>query len=515
VTVHDEAPGNLMCLWSAATRGRHRRGLRPVRRTSRRLSIRSPRPVVHYMETRAAWSAYDAAEDVVTVTFASQGVQIPHRLMCERVLDLPKDKLRLVTEDVGGGFGPKYPISPESTLIAWATRKLGRGLRWSAERAEHALSDSHSRDLVASAELALGATGQFLGVRVKAEANFGAYLSMFAPSIPTTGLAKVMSGLYRIPAMHIAFDCAFTNTVPVDAIRGAGKPEALFLLERLIDIAAQRDRPHAGRAAPPQPARAGRDALQAAARLHLRCRRLPAPVRDRAAGGRRRGLRRRARRARPAASCAASARLPSARHRRHRRRARRGQVERRPAGRARRHAEPGPGHETVFAQICRGARRADRAHRGAPGRHAHHPARRRHRRLVLDHHQRHDAEARRRRGDRARARPRRERLERAGRHRLSRRRLEVVARTARSVCSSWRRGSRSKGDATFADKIETYPTGVRVCEVEIRSDTGAVTIDRLTEVVDCGLVINPRLLAGQLHGGIVHGVGNALMEEAK
>jgi carbon-monoxide dehydrogenase large subunit len=116
-----------------------------------RLAIRSPRQVVHYMETRAAWSAYDAADDLVTVTFASQGVQIPHRLMCERVLDLPKDKLRMVTQDVGGGFGPKYPISAESALIAWATRKLERGLRWSADRAEHALSDSHSRDLFASA----------------------------------------------------------------------------------------------------------------------------------------------------------------------------------------------------------------------------------------------------------------------------------------------------------------------------------------------------------------------------
>src|SRR5262245_56538348 len=158
--------------------------------------------------------------------------------MCERVLNVAKDKLRLVTQDVGGGFGPKYPISPESTLIAWATRKLRRGLRWSADRAEHALSDSHSRDLVASAELALDKDGRFLGLRVKAEANFGAYHSMFAPSIPTTGLAKVISGRYRIPAIFIAFDCAFTNTVPVDAIRGAGKPEALFLLERLVDLAA-------------------------------------------------------------------------------------------------------------------------------------------------------------------------------------------------------------------------------------------------------------------------------------
>src|SRR4029453_4952496 len=126
---------------------------------------------------------------------------------------------RLVTEDVGGGFGPKYPIYAESTLIAWATRKLKRGLRWTCERAELAQSDSHARDLLASAELALDAHGKFLALRVKAEANYAAYVSMF-------------------PATRIYFDCAFTNTVPGDAIRGAGKPEALFLLERLVDLAA-------------------------------------------------------------------------------------------------------------------------------------------------------------------------------------------------------------------------------------------------------------------------------------
>ena len=103
--------------------------------------------------------------------------------MCERVLNVPKDKLRLVTEDVGGGFGPKYPIYAESTLIAWATRKLKRGLRWTCERAELAQSDSHARDLLASAELALDAQGKFLALRVKAEANYGAYVSMFAPTI--------------------------------------------------------------------------------------------------------------------------------------------------------------------------------------------------------------------------------------------------------------------------------------------------------------------------------------------
>src|SRR5260370_18044214 len=119
------------------------------------LAIRWPRQIVHYMETRAAWSAYGPADDVVTVTFASQGVQVPHRLMCERVLNIAKEKLRLITEDVGGGFGPKFPIYAESTLIAWATRKLQRGLRWTSDRADLSLSDSHARDLLPSAHLPL------------------------------------------------------------------------------------------------------------------------------------------------------------------------------------------------------------------------------------------------------------------------------------------------------------------------------------------------------------------------
>ncbi len=159
--------------------------------------------------------------------------------MCERVLNLPKDKLRLITEDVGGGFGPKF-----HDLRRIGADRLGDAQAEARPALERASVPSMpcptaSRAISsASAELALDADGRFLGLRVKAEANFGAYLSMFAPSIPTTGMAKVISGLYRIPAIHVGFDCAFTNTVPVDAIRGAGKPEALFLLERLVDIAA-------------------------------------------------------------------------------------------------------------------------------------------------------------------------------------------------------------------------------------------------------------------------------------
>src|SRR5262249_14219038 len=134
--LHDDAPGNLMCRWERGEKAAADTAFAKAAHVTR-LRIRSPRQIAHYMETRTAWSAYETASDLVTVTLSSQGVHIPHRLMCERVLNVPKDKLRLVTQDVGGGFGPKYNISAESVLIAWATRKLKRGLRWSAERSEH------------------------------------------------------------------------------------------------------------------------------------------------------------------------------------------------------------------------------------------------------------------------------------------------------------------------------------------------------------------------------------------
>ena len=168
--VHDEAPGNLMCRWSKGDAAAADAAFAKAAHVTR-LTIRSPRQVVHYLETRAAWSRYDAEDDLVTLTLASQGVQILHRILCDQVLKVPKEKLRLITQDVGGGFGPKFPIYPEPTLIAWATRKLKRGLRWTCERGELALSDSHARDLVATGELALDADGRFLGVRVKAQSN--------------------------------------------------------------------------------------------------------------------------------------------------------------------------------------------------------------------------------------------------------------------------------------------------------------------------------------------------------
>ncbi len=514
--VHDDVAGNLMCRWgkgdAAATDAAFARAAHVST-----LSIRSPRQIVHYMETRAAWSAYDAADDLVTVTFASQGVQIPHRLMCERVLNVPKDKLRLVTEDVGGGFGPKYPIYAESTLIAWATRKLKRGLRWTCERAELAQSDSHARDLVASGELALDADGKFLAVRVKAEANYGAYVSMFAPTIPTTGLAKVISGLYRIPAIRIDFDCAFTNTVPVDAIRGAGKPEALFLLERLVDLAAHEtgrtpaelrrlnllkadEMPYAAASGYTYDAadcdRLFETALKAADEPGFAARRTASE-----AAGKRRGL---------GLACHLHG----------------------TGGIADEHVvvqvEPdrlvasvgtqsqGQGQETVFAQIlaaslgvpmdCVEIRQGDTRtipRGGGTGGSSS--------TIISGTTLKRAADVVIERGRDLAA----ERLETAPADITYRDgSFEVVGTDRRIGLFQLAAQKPFTGDALFGDKIESFPTGVMVCEVEVDPETGVVRVDRLTEVADCGTVVNPRLLMGQVHGGIVHGLGNALMEEA-
>ena len=514
--LHDEAPGNLMCRWSKGDAAATDAAFARAAHVSR-LSIRSPRQIVHYMETRAAWSAYEPASDLVTVTFASQGVQVPHRLLCERVLNIPKDKLRLITEDVGGGFGPKFPIYPETTLIAWATRKLGRGLRWTCERGEHALTDSHARDLLASAELALDENGKFLGLRVRAQANYGAYVSMVAPTIATTGLAKVISGLYRIPAIRIDFDCAFTNTVPVDAIRGAGKPEALYLLERLVDTAAHET---------------GRTAIELR-RLNLLA---PADMPYASASGYTYDAADCPRLFEAALASADEAGFAARRIASEARGLRRGRgfschlhgtggiadehvvVEVEPDRLVARVGtqSQGQGHETILAQILGATlgvpverieiRQGDTRtipHGGGTGGSSS---------TIIS------GTTLTRAADVVIARGRdlaAERLESAPSDIVFRDGGFEIVGTDRRIglfeLAAWKK---FEGDAIFADKIESFPTGVMVCEVEIDPDTGAVRIDRFTTLADCGPVVNPRLLEGQMQGGIVHGLGNALMEEA-
>ena len=151
----------------------------------------------------------------------------------------PEHKLRVISPDVGGGFGSKIFIYAEETVCVWAAKKVGRPVKWTGERTDSFMTDAHGRDHVTHAELALDAQGRMTGLRVKTVANMGAYLSTFASCVPTYLYATLLSGQYAIPAIYAEVDAIYTNTVPVDAYRGAGRPEAAFVIERIVEIAAR------------------------------------------------------------------------------------------------------------------------------------------------------------------------------------------------------------------------------------------------------------------------------------
>ena len=202
------------------------------------LTAYNQRLIGNPLETRAVNAAFDAASGRFTVYAASQGVHMLRNLLAQ-AFALPVERFHVITRDVGGGFGPKFYFYPEQILCAFAARLIGRPVKWSAERTETFVSDSQGRDQHATLELALDSEGRMLALRMDAVANLGAYLSTFAPVIPAPVATAVLPSVYRIEAVHARVRGAITNTVPVDAYRGSGKPEIHFLVERLIDRAAR------------------------------------------------------------------------------------------------------------------------------------------------------------------------------------------------------------------------------------------------------------------------------------
>jgi carbon-monoxide dehydrogenase large subunit len=170
---------------------------------------------------------------------ANQNPHVERLLMSAFVLGLPESKVRVIAPDVGGGFGSKIFLYPEETALVWASKRVGRPIKWTAERSESFLTDAHGRDHVTTAELATDAQGNFLALRVKTIANMGAYLSTFASSVPTILYATLLAGQYRTPAIYCEVKAVFTNTAPVDAYRGAGRPEATYVVERIVEQAAR------------------------------------------------------------------------------------------------------------------------------------------------------------------------------------------------------------------------------------------------------------------------------------
>ncbi len=236
--VWDEGPGNVCFDWhigdSAATEAEFA-GAAHV--TS--IDLVNNRVAPNAIEPRAANGHYDTVEDKYTLYTTSQNPHLTRLLLGAFTLKVPEHKLRVIAPDVGGGFGSKIFHYAEELLVLWASKRVGRPVKWTSSRSEAFLSDAHGRDHVTHADLALDADGKFRGLRVRTLANMGAYLSTFAPAIATYLHGTLLSGPYVIPAIYAGVKAIFTNTVPVDAVRGAGRPEATYILERLVDKAAR------------------------------------------------------------------------------------------------------------------------------------------------------------------------------------------------------------------------------------------------------------------------------------
>ncbi|MFK4685499.1 carbon-monoxide dehydrogenase large subunit [Bradyrhizobium diazoefficiens] len=203
------------------------------------IAIVNPRVVASFMETRAAVCEYDAKRDHLTLTVGSQGSHRLRDILCQNVLNIPTEKMRVICPDVGGGFGTKLFPYREYALMAVAARQLKKAVKWAADRSEHFMGDAQGRDNVTTAKMALTEDGKFLAMDCDLMGDMGAYLSTFGPYIPHGG-AGMLPGLYDIQAFHCRVRTIFTHSVPVDAYRGAGRPEAAYVIERLVDACARK-----------------------------------------------------------------------------------------------------------------------------------------------------------------------------------------------------------------------------------------------------------------------------------
>jgi carbon-monoxide dehydrogenase large subunit len=236
--VHDDVPDNVCYDWSHGDKAAVDAAFARAARVTK-LEFANNRLIPNAMEPRAANAHYTRHDDSTTLWVANQNPHVERLLMAAFVLGLPESRLRVIAPDVGGGFGSKIFLYAEETALVWASKRCGRPIKWTAERSESFLTDAHGRDHLTVAELALDEQGTFLAMRVKTIANMGAYLSTFASSVPTILYATLLAGQYRTPAIHAEVKAVFTNTAPVDAYRGAGRPEATYVVERLVETAAR------------------------------------------------------------------------------------------------------------------------------------------------------------------------------------------------------------------------------------------------------------------------------------
>ena len=231
--LHAEAPDNHCYKWAIGDKAAVDTVFAKAAHVTK-LDLVNNRLVPNAMEPRAALAQYNRASDEYTLHVSNQNPHVERLLMTAFVLGLPEHKVRVIAPDVGGGFGSKIYLYAEDVALTWASKQLNRPIKWTCERGEAFLSDAHGRDHVSQAEMAMDADGKFLALRVHTDANLGAYLSTFATAVPTILYATLLAGQYTTPQIYVEVDAWFTNTAPVDAYRGAGRPEATYLLERLV-----------------------------------------------------------------------------------------------------------------------------------------------------------------------------------------------------------------------------------------------------------------------------------------
>jgi carbon-monoxide dehydrogenase large subunit len=236
--IHEIAPNNTIYQWHLGDPQAIEAAFKSAKHVTR-LDIVNNRLVPNAIEPRAAIADYDPGTESFTLWNTSQNPHVARLVIAAFVGMAPEHKLRVIAPDVGGGFGSKIFIYPEEVVALWASRRVGRPVKWVADRSEAFLSDAHGRDHVTHAEMAFDADGKILGLRAKTVANLGAYMSTFSSSVPTYLYATLLSGQYDIPHIYCEVDAVYTNTVPVDAYRGAGRPEATFVVERLVEVGAR------------------------------------------------------------------------------------------------------------------------------------------------------------------------------------------------------------------------------------------------------------------------------------
>ncbi|MEY3045506.1 MAG: hypothetical protein RL242_2348, partial [Pseudomonadota bacterium] len=235
--VHDELPDNRAFDWQLGDKAATDAGLAQAHHVTK-MKIRNQRLVPNAIEPRSYIGDYSAARDQYTLYTSSQNPHVIRLLMCAFVLGIPEHKVRVVARDVGGGFGSKIYHYAEEALVTWASRQIGRPVKWTAERSEAFVTDAHGRDHNTVAEMGFDKDGNITALRVHTDANLGGYLSTFSSCVPTYLYGTLLQGQYTTPAIFVTVNGVFTHTTPVDAYRGAGRPEATYLLERLMDTAA-------------------------------------------------------------------------------------------------------------------------------------------------------------------------------------------------------------------------------------------------------------------------------------